>query len=141
MKFKDEISKLDELSFNVTQNGHTEKPYNNKYDSHFEKGIYVDIVSGEVLFSSKDKFNSGCGWPAFKKPINETNIVYKEDNSYNMKRMEVKSKDSDSHLGHVFNEQNGLRYCINSAALRFIRVDKMENEGYGKYIKLFSEIE
>ena len=110
----------------------------NTYDEHFEEGIYVDIVSGKPLFSSKDKFNSGCGWPAFSKPIIQSAVYDKEDTSHGMYRVEVRSSYADSHLGHVFEdgpqEMGGLRYCINSAALRFIPKDKMEEEGYGSYL-------
>ena len=130
-------SKLSELEYNVTQKAQTEKPYSSKYDKFDEKGIYVDIVTGEPLFSSRDKFDAGCGWPSFTKPIDE-NINYLKDFSHGMIRTEVKSKSGNSHLGHVFEdgpkEQGGNRYCINGASLRFIPLDKMEKEGYGKYI-------
>ena len=123
----------------MTQENGTELPYGNEYDEHFEEGIYVDIVSGKPLFSSKDKFNSGCGWPAFSKPISKGAVYENEDTSHNMYRIEVRSTSADSHLGHVFEdgptELGGLRYCINSAALRFIPKEEMEKEGYGDYIK------
>ena len=136
---KEELKKrLNDLKYRVTQENATEAPFINEYDGHFEEGIYVDIVSGKPLFSSKDKFNSGCGWPAFSKPIIQNAVYDKEDTSHGMHRIEVRSSHADSHLGHVFEdgprELGGLRYCINSAALRFIPKDRMEEEGYGSYI-------
>ncbi len=136
---KEELKKrLNDLQYRVTQENATEAPFINEYDEHFEEGIYVDIVSGKPLFSSKDKFNSGCGWPAFSKPIIQNAVYDKEDTSHGMHRIEVRSSHADSHLGHVFEdgprELGGLRYCINSAALRFIPKDRMEEEGYGSYI-------
>ncbi|MBF1204427.1 MAG: peptide-methionine (R)-S-oxide reductase MsrB, partial [Fusobacterium periodonticum] len=127
-------NKLTELQYNVTQNSATERPYTSEYDKFNEKGIYVDIVTGEPLFSSKDKYDAGCGWPSFTKPIDE-NINYKRDTSHGMERIEVKSKGGDSHLGHVFDDgpkdKGGLRYCINSLSIKFIPKDQMESKGYG----------
>lgn len=132
--------KLTSLQYHVTQNSLTEKPYDNEYYNNFKKGIYVDITSGEPLFLSTDKFESGCGWPAFSKPINRSVIKEKRDTSFNMERIEVRTKNSDSHLGHVFNDgpldKGGLRYCINSASLRFIPIEDMKKEGYEEYISL-----
>lgn len=141
---KEELKgKLTELQYEVTQNAKTERPYQNEYDELFQKGIYVDIVSGEPLFLSTDKFNSGCGWPAFSKPIIPEVIREKVDLQYGMIRTEVRSRYADSHLGHVFadgpRDKGGLRYCINSSSLRFIPVEKMEAEGYGSYIELLDK--
>lgn len=134
-------SKLTELQYRVTQENGTERPFDNEYWDNKSEGIYVDLVSGEVLFSSKDKFDSGSGWPSFTKPVEESEIVEKKDSSLGMTRTEVRSKSGDSHLGHVFedgpSDRGGLRYCINSASLRFIPKEEMEQEGYGKYLKLF----
>ncbi|MBC7087738.1 MAG: peptide-methionine (R)-S-oxide reductase MsrB [Tissierellales bacterium] len=131
-------NKLSPISYKVTQENATEKPFSSPLESNFEDGIYVDIVSGEVLFSSKDKFDAGCGWPSFAKPIEEENIVKRKDLSHGMIRTEVRSKEADSHLGHVFNdgpkERGGLRYCINGASLRFIKKEDMEKEGYKDYL-------
>lgn len=135
--------KLNDEQYRVTQENGTEKPFLNEFYDHFEKGIYVDVVTGEPLFSSSDKFESGCGWPAFSKPIEEPSIIKKEDNSYGMRRTEVRSRSGDSHLGHVFEgdpeSPNGTRYCINSTALRFIPYAKMEQEGYGYLLDIFNE--
>lgn len=133
---------LTPLQYKVTQNCGTEPAFNNKYWDNKQQGIYVDIVSGEPLFSSLDKYESGSGWPSFTRPIAEANIVTKKDNSLFMTRTEVRSKDADSHLGHVFDDgpgPAGLRYCINSASLRFIPVEKMKEQGYGKYLSLFKK--
>lgn len=141
---KEELKeKLTALQYEVTQNAKTERPYQNEYDDLFRKGIYVDIVSGEPLFLSTDKFNSGCGWPAFSKPIIPEVIAEKVDLQFGMIRTEVRSRYADSHLGHVFTDgprdKGGLRYCINSSSLRFIPVEKMEAEGYGSYIELLDK--
>ena len=125
------------MAFEVTQNAATEPPFTGEYDDFFEEGIYVDIVSGEVLFTSKDKYDSGCGWPAFTKPASEGALTEKVDLSHGMIRTEVRSAGAGSHRGHVFtdgpSDRGGLRYCINSAALRFIPLEDMEKEGYGEY--------
>lgn len=127
---------LNEIQYNVTQKNGTERPFTSEYEKNFQDGIYVDITTGEPLFSSKDKFDAGCGWPSFTKPIKKKFVKEKEDNSFGMQRKEVRSCLGDSHLGHVFNDgPNGnLRYCINGAALRFIPVEEMEKEGYGEYL-------
>ncbi|EFF41221.1 peptide-methionine (R)-S-oxide reductase MsrB [Mycoplasmopsis alligatoris] len=139
---KEELKKkLTDLQYRVTQENATEAPYTNLYDEHFEKGIYVDIVDGSVLFSSLDKYNSGCGWPAFTKPVDK--VVEVVDKTHGMIRTEVRSKNADSHLGHVFTDgprdKGGLRYCINSASLRFISYENMEKEGYKEYLSLFDK--
>ena len=141
MNKEERLKQLTQMQYYVTQQNGTEPPYQNEFDEHFEDGIYVDIVSGKPLFSSKDKFNSGCGWPSFAKPIEEQEVVERFDTSHGMRRIEVRSKSADSHLGHVFpdgpRELGGLRYCINSTSLRFIPKDKLEEEGYGEYLALF----
>lgn len=134
------IKNLSELQFSVTQNNATERSFTGEYDKHFGEGLYVDIVSGEPLFSSLDKFDSGCGWPAFSNPVDE-NVRNVSDRSHGMIRTEVRSVYADSHLGHVFpdgpQDKGGLRYCINSAALRFIPTSSLSAEGYDEYLALF----
>jgi peptide-methionine (R)-S-oxide reductase len=132
------ISKLTPEQFRVTQENGTERPFTGEYDAHYEPGIYVDIVSGEPLFLSTSKFSSGCGWPSFSKPISDNFVSEINDTSLGMHRIEVRSAHGDSHLGHVFTdgpqEAGGLRYCINSASLRFIAKADMEENGYGEYL-------
>jgi len=143
MKKQDKIKQLTPIQEYVTQQCGTEPAFKNKYWNNKKEGIYVDIISGEPLFSSTDKFDSGTGWPSFTKPIESKNIKEKEDKSLGMSRTEVKSKPSGAHLGHVFSDgpkqSGGLRYCINSASLKFIPKENLEKEGYGKYKKLFKK--
>ncbi|MBE0451776.1 MAG: peptide-methionine (R)-S-oxide reductase MsrB [Clostridia bacterium] len=131
---------LSPIQFDVTQNNGTESPFQNPYWNFFEKGLYVDIITGEPLFSSKDKFESSCGWPSFSKPIHKEHIRFIEDMTFNMRRIEVRSQIGDSHLGHVFDdgpeEFGGMRYCINSASLRFVPENEMSAEGYEDYLSL-----
>lgn len=137
--------KLTPMQYHVTQENGTEPPFQNEYDAHFEEGIYVDVISGKPLFSSRDKYDAGCGWPAFTRPIEKMEVTEHFDTSFGMRRVEVRSKEADAHLGHVFEDgpekKGGLRYCINSAALRFIPVDELEAEGYGAYVALFKDNE
>ena len=135
--------KLTAEQYRVTQENDTERAFTGEFWDKFEKGIYVDVVTGEPLFSSTDKYESSCGWPAFTKPIEGPAVVEKEDLSHGMRRTEVRSRAGDSHLGHVFTgdpeSPNGVRYCINSAALRFVPYEKMEAEGYGYLLHLFEK--
>ena len=135
--------KLSPLQYEVTQQCGTEPPFKNEFWDNHRAGIYVDVVSGEALFSSLDKFDSGSGWPSFTKPIDKTHVTTKTDSTLGMKRTEVRSKNADSHLGHVFPDGpgvDGLRYCINSASMRFIPVEKLAAEGYGQYLPLFTNV-
>ena len=143
-KSKDELKKeLSDLEYAVTMESATESPYTGQYWDSFEEGIYVDITTGEPLFSSKDKFSSQCGWPSFSKPIEKEVTRYYKDNSHFVERIEVRSRVGDAHLGHVFpdgpSELGGLRYCINSASIRFIKKEDLEREGYKDLLKLFNE--
>ncbi|PWA05310.1 peptide-methionine (R)-S-oxide reductase [Pueribacillus theae] len=139
---KNELKKrLTKMQYEVTQNDATEPPFRNEYWDNTREGIYVDIVSGEPLFSSKDQYDAGCGWPSFTKPLKKEEVYEKEDFSHGMHRIEVRSQKANSHLGHVFPDgpvdKGGLRYCINSASLRFIPKEDLEKEGYGEYLDLF----
>lgn len=139
---KKALQHLSKTQYEVTQHASTERPFTGKYDHFDEPGIYVDVVSGEPLFSSLDKYDSGCGWPAFTQPIDNRVVKEHRDQSFGMERTEVRSREANSHLGHVFTDgpvdRGGLRYCINSAALRFIPVDQLEAKGYGQYKQLFN---
>ena len=143
-KSEDAIAKLTPEQFRVTQQSGTERPGTGEYLDNEELGIYVDVVSGEPLFASSDKYESGCGWPSFTKPIEAINVNELRDDSHGMTRTEVRSGHGDSHLGHVFNDgpqdRGGLRYCINSASLRFVHRDDMQAEGYGNYIDQMEDI-
>lgn len=138
---EERLKELTPIQFHVTQEEGTEAPFQNEFDQHFEDGIYVDIVSGEPLFSSLDKFDAGCGWPAFAKTLQDKALQENSDTRFGMTRTEVRSKEADSHLGHLFpdgpKELGGMRYCINSAALRFVPANKLEEQGYSEYKVLF----
>jgi peptide-methionine (R)-S-oxide reductase len=140
-KDADKVAQLTPEQYQVTQEAATEPPFRNEFWDHKEAGIYVDVVSGEPLFASTKKYDSGCGWPSFTAPLEPANVVENSDLSFGWKRTEVRSTNADSHLGHVFDDgppdQGGLRYCINSAALRFVPYDDLEKEGYGQYTSLF----
>ena len=142
-KDQEAIARLTPEQFHVTQESGTERPFENEFWDHEEPGIYVDVVSGEPLFSSLDKFDSHCGWPSFTKPLESDHVEEFSDRTHGMARTEVRSAHGDSHLGHVFDDgpsdKGGLRYCINSASLRFIPLDELESEGYGEYAKLFEK--
>lgn len=133
--------KLTPIQYEVTQNNATERPGTGEYDDFFEEGIFVDLVSGEPLFSSNDKYDAGCGWPSFTKPIEKRTVKEKRDRTFGMERTEVRSKEADSHLGHVFTDgpkdKGGLRYCINSAAMRFIPKSELKEKGYEEYLAEF----
>lgn len=137
------LSRLSPEQYRVTQRDGTERPFDNAYWNNKEPGIYVDVVSGEPLFASVNKFDSSSGWPSFTKPIESENVIEHHDSSHGMTRTEVRSNHGDSHLGHVFpdgpRDEGGLRYCINSAALRFVHLDDLESEGYGRYRSLFEK--
>ncbi len=143
-KTDEALARLDAEQFHVTQQRGTEAPFRNRFHDQKQPGIYVDIVSGEPLFSSLDKFDSGCGWPSFTIPLESHHVTEHSDASHGMRRVEVRSKHGDSHLGHVFNDgprdKCGLRYCINSASLRFIPVEQLQAEGYGEYATLFEGV-
>ena len=141
-KTPEAVSRLTPEQFRVTQRNGTEPAFHNQFWNSHEPGLYVDIVSGEPLFTSLDKFDSGCGWPSFTRPVASENVIENVDTTHGMRRTEVRSSHGDSHLGHVFpdgpRDAGGLRYCINSASLRFVPLDELEAQGYGEYRKLFA---
>lgn len=143
-KSAERIAALTPEQFRVTQQNGTERPFSGEYEENYEPGIYVDVVSGEPLFASADKFDSGCGWPSFSKPIEPAHVAELRDTTHGMVRVEVRSTHGDSHLGHVFpdgpRDRGGLRYCINSASLRFVHRDDMQAEGYGDYIDQVEDV-
>ena len=143
-KTPEALSRLTPEQYRVTQEAATERPFDNAYNDHRDPGLYVDIVSGEPLFTSLDKFDSHCGWPSFTRPVQPERVIEHRDDSHGMSRVEVRSRDGDSHLGHVFpdgpRDAGGLRYCINSASLRFIHRDDMEAEGYGAYLPQVEDV-
>lgn len=140
---KEALSRLTPEQFSVTQEDGTERPFTGEYVDNKARGIYVDVVSGEPLFASTDKYDSGSGWPSFTRPIAGDHVVERFDDSHGMRRTEVRSREGDSHLGHVFpdgpQEETGMRYCINSASLRFVPIEDMEEEGYGDLLQLFDD--
>jgi peptide-methionine (R)-S-oxide reductase len=142
-KTPEALARLTPEQFRVTQHNGTERPFENAFHEAKEPGLYVDVVSGEPLFTSLDKFDSGCGWPSFTRPVEPAHVIEKRDTTHGMIRTEVRSSHGDSHLGHVFpdgpRDTGGLRYCINSASLRFVPLDALEREGYGDYRKLFEQ--
>lgn len=143
-KKAERLKELTPLQYRVTQEEGTETPFRNEYWDNKKEGIYVDVVSGEPLFSSEDKYRSGTGWPSFTRPLESENVVEKTDFNIGYARTEIRSKDADSHLGHLFPDgpkPTGLRYCMNSASMRFVPVAKLEEEGYGKYLSKFEPLE